>query len=107
MKHHSEAEIDEKLRHAEQLLAKGDSQAQACKQLRVSVVTYHRWRKLALARHQQGSGPCSEDNIDNGNQIEQMRTENALLRRMVTDLLLEKMKADEPHPTIIRDAHRR
>src|SRR5260370_18024953 len=50
MKRHSAEEIITKLRQAEQLMAGGQSQAQACKGLGVSVMTYHRWRKLPLAK---------------------------------------------------------
>ena len=48
MKRHSAEEIATKLRQAEELMARGQSQAQACKALGVSVMTFHRWRKLHL-----------------------------------------------------------
>jgi predicted DNA-binding protein (UPF0251 family) len=49
MKRHSAEEISSKLREAEALMAHGLSQAQACKKLGVSVMTFHRWRKLDLS----------------------------------------------------------
>ena len=48
MKRHSEEEITTKLRQAKQLMAGGQSQAQVCRGLGVSVMTYHRWRKREL-----------------------------------------------------------
>jgi hypothetical protein len=50
MKRHSEEEITTKLRQAKQLMAGGQSQAQVCRGLGVSVMTYHRWRKRQPAR---------------------------------------------------------
>src|SRR5260370_28711707 len=50
MKRHAAEEIITKLRQAEQLMAGGQSQAQACKGLGVSVMPYHSWRKLPLAK---------------------------------------------------------
>jgi transposase-like protein len=105
MKRHSEAEIGAKLREAQQLLARGQSQAEACKELGVSVMTYHRWRKLYIAKHDHdrvGTGgdglvgaPVRQTHIANERQIDEVRAENELLRRIATDLLLEKVKAEE------------
>jgi putative transposase len=105
MKHHSEAEIGTKLRQAQKLLARGQSQAQACKELGISVMTYHRWRKLDHAKlgndpSEAGANghvgePVGQSNIAIEKQIDEIRTENERLRRIVTDLLLEKVKAQE------------
>jgi transposase-like protein len=105
MKHHSAEEIASKLRRAEQLIASGQSQAQACKELGVSVMTYHRWRKLHPAKDGRSlmaaemgvpiGGPLGGSNLSDQEQIEELRVENERLRRIVTDLLLEKAKVEE------------
>jgi putative transposase len=107
MKRHSVAEISSKVHELEALIAGGRSQAQACKELGVSVMTFHRWRKqtgdglkegaeawpTTLPQADLGGGPGSEDQ-DSG-RIDELRLENERLRRIVTDLLLEKMKIEE------------
>ena len=45
-KRHSAAEIAAKLLEADGLSAKGQTQAEIAKALRVSVMTIHRWRKM-------------------------------------------------------------
>ncbi|AUC96064.1 MULTISPECIES: helix-turn-helix domain-containing protein [Bradyrhizobium] len=104
MRRHSTEEITSKVKQAEELMARGQSQAQACKVLGVSVMTFHRWRKQEAARGHQANGSVTEfaahtDGRDGGppnrNRIDELRLENERLRRIVTDLLLEKMKIEE------------
>ncbi len=112
MKRHSEEEIGAKLRQAQQLMARGQTQTQACKELGVSVMTYHRWRKLYHARHDHDSvavetavllgGPVGQSDFAVQKRIDEVRIENERLRRIVTDLLLEKMKTEEQFATIRR-----
>jgi transcriptional regulator with XRE-family HTH domain len=106
MKRHSAEEISSKLREAEALMAHGLSQAQACKKLGVSVMTFHRWRKLDLSgsyvppsTRMAGSESielreAAEDEMGS-DRIAELRLENERLRRIVTDLLLEKMRIEE------------
>ena len=105
VKRHSEEEIGAKLRQAQQWMAGGQSQAQACKELGVSVMTYHRWRRLYHAENDhdpvgaetgvRANGAAGQSNIAAKRRIDEVRAENERLRRIVTDLLLEKMKAEE------------
>lgn len=105
MKRHSVEEITSKLRQAEQLMAGGQSQAQACKELGVSVMTYHRWRKLHPAKGGHDlvateaavpvEEPLNQSDIADQKRIDELRIENERLRRIVTDLLLEKVKVEE------------
>jgi putative transposase len=107
MRRHSAHEIAAKLRQAEELMAHGQSQAQACKALGVSVMTFHRWRKLDRsppnARHplEPAGGARNELSDAAGvpaqdqRRIDELKLENERLRRIVTDLLLEKMKIEE------------
>ncbi|WP_342723031.1 helix-turn-helix domain-containing protein [Bradyrhizobium sp. B097] len=104
MRRHSTDEISSKVKQAEELMARGQSQAQACKVLGVSVMTFHRWRKQEAARGHHPNGTVTEltaraddrDGIPHvHNRIDELRLENERLRRIVTDLLLEKMKIEE------------
>jgi putative transposase len=91
---HSKAEIAAKLAEAGTLATQGKLQAEIAGALGVSVMTLHRWRKLppAAPKHANGSGQS-----DQGPQtrIAELQLENSRLRRLVTDLLLEKMKLEE------------
>jgi transposase len=73
--------INQKLREAEDLAAKGTSQREIAQALGISVVTYHRWRK-------------SVDRTA-GATLPDLQHENERLRRLVADLLLEKMTLEE------------
>ncbi|MHC2463772.1 helix-turn-helix domain-containing protein [Bradyrhizobium embrapense] len=104
MRRHSTDEITSKVKQAEELMARGQSQAQACKVLGVSVMTFHRWRKQEAARGRQANGTVAEfaahaEDRDGAlpvpTRIDELRLENERLRRIVTDLLLEKMKIEE------------
>ncbi|QDM22656.1 helix-turn-helix domain-containing protein [Tardiphaga sp. vice154] len=107
MKRHSAEEISSKLQEAEALMARGLSQAQACKKLGVSVMTFHRWRKQdgvqAGLSYSEGASSSlaniaalapKEDPMTDS-RVSELRLENDRLRRIVTDLLLEKMRIEE------------
>jgi putative transposase len=74
-KRYSRAEIATKLARANDLATQGKRQSEIARALGVSVMTLHRWRK-AQARD-----------------IAQLQHENSLLRRLVTDLLLERISS--------------
>ena len=81
---------------ADALIAEGKLQADVAKALGVSVMTYHRWRKARKSsrpampvRSIETAGDASP--IEQTRRINQLQLENARLRRLVTDLLLEKM----------------
>jgi putative transposase len=104
-KRHTAAEIAAKLEEAESLEGNGRTQKEIARSLGVSVMTFHRWRKekpkVAHSRsaavgfpHQNGvamSPPKSERQEG----LAELRLENTRLRRLVTDLLLEKMKIED------------
>jgi putative transposase len=79
-KKHSKAEIAAKLVQANALAGQGVVQRQIARTIGVSVMTLHRWRKIQGEHHVR---------------IVELKTENARLRRLVTDLLLEKMELEE------------
>src|SRR3954469_23352617 len=106
MRHHSAHEISAKLRQAEQMMAGGQSQAQVCKTLGVSVMTFHRWRKRRLlksggqalppeARSQTEGEELPIARGRNSHHVDELRSQNERLRRIVADLLLDKADLEE------------
>jgi putative transposase len=93
---HTPAEILAKLRLAEQMAADGKPQRDIAHALNVSVMTYHRWRKSHPAR------PVEAAAADNTQRITELQIENQRLRRLVTDLLLEKVRLEEEMPRGMR-----
>jgi hypothetical protein len=115
MKKHSREEILRKLGQADELARAGKSQVEICKALGVSVMTFHRWRKLpvilkakveapAVVLPEQLPAPASLTAEEMGRLLQELTIENRRLRKIVTDLLLEKMKIEEAVasiPTIV------
>jgi transposase len=94
-KRHSRAEIASKLGQANELATQGTLQSEIARALGVSVMTLHRWRKAPP-----GSQPVREAGQaagmrEWGDRIAELQLENSRLRRLVTDLLLEKVKFEE------------
>jgi transcriptional regulator with XRE-family HTH domain len=96
-KRHSRVEIASKLTQAHDLATQGKLQSEIARALGVSVMTLHRWRKAspspALVATHEASQP--DRTPGGGNRIAELQLENARLRRLVTDLLLEKIKLEE------------
>jgi putative transposase len=101
MKRHSPEEIRTKLRHAQDLENRGQSQGQICKALGISVMTFHRWRKGAEQLPDVASSTTINDEkirngeFGNSKRVSEVLLENRRLRKIVTDLLLEKLKLEE------------
>jgi putative transposase len=105
MKKHSHEEILLKLVRADELARAGNSQVEICKALGVSVMTLHRWRKLPLRTTDavvpsdpaaDGKVPTNSPSMDEMRRVlEELSLENQRLRKIVTDLLLEKMRLEE------------
>jgi putative transposase len=79
---HSKAKIAAKLAQADNLAVQGKLQTEIADALGVSVMTLNRWRKLPASSH-------------SSQRIADIQLENGRLRRLVADLLLEKMKLEE------------
>jgi putative transposase len=98
---HSRAEITAKLIEAGNLARQGMVQTKIAQTLGVSVMTLHRWRKRSLQRSSTGA---ADDEIARfaaeltEEDIAELRAENARLRRLATDLLLENLKLSERPP---------
>ena len=94
-KRHSRAEIATNLAQANDLAIRGRLQSEIARTLGVSVMTLHRWRK-APPGPQPAHGLGKPDGTrGRGDRIAELQFENSWLRRLVTDLLLEKIKLEE------------
>jgi transposase-like protein len=92
-------EIASKLAHASDLATQGKLQSEIARTLGVSVMTLHRWRKAPpgpqlafVATHEPREPDRTRVASD---RIAELQLENSRLRRLVTDLLLEKIKLAE------------
>src|SRR5215467_12500655 len=99
---HTDTEIAAKLATAEGMVAQGLLHRDIAKFLGISVMTYHRWRKTRVPRARSvprtaADAPRPERHIDREevNQIRELKLENSRLRRLVADLLLEKLELEE------------
>jgi hypothetical protein len=88
---------------ADDMLAQGRLHSDIARSLGISVMTYHRWRKARGSLTPASSKPASiitehADSLQEREQmarIRELQLENTRLRRLVTDLLLEKVKLEE------------
>jgi hypothetical protein len=102
-KRHSTSEIRAKLDQASDLAAQGKLQSEIARSLGISVMTYHRWRKSfpeGTIRQPLGSsrGSTVVDFVPEGvadKRISELELENSRLRRLITDMLLEKVRLEE------------
>jgi putative transposase len=103
-KRHTSAEIATKLGEAATLGSEGHTQREIAQALGVSVMTFHRWRKAQPQELQpRVSGepeprrivPIPNLSESRRGRIAELQVENTRLRRLVTDLLLEKMRIEE------------
>ena len=94
---HSRTEIESKLARANDLAAQGRLQSDIARTLGISVMTLHRCRKAATPVEPAVTNETTqfEHELGHGSRTEESRLENSRLRRLVTDLLLEKMKLEE------------
>ena len=94
-KRHSRVEVATKLAHANDLARQGKLQSEIARTLGVSVMTLHRWRKAPSAPRPAHEADEPDWTRSGGDRIAELRLENSRLRRLVTDLLLEKVKLEE------------
>ena len=83
-KRHKAEEIVAKLRQVDVLVSQGQTVADAIRQIGVTEVTYYRWR--------QEFGGLKSDQVK---RLKDLETENARLRRAVSDLTLDKLILQE------------
>jgi putative transposase len=83
-KRHKPEEIVAKLRQVDVLTAQGQSIAEAVKRIAVTETTYFRWR----AEY----GGMKSDQVK---RLKELETENTRLRRVVSDLTLDKLILQE------------
>jgi hypothetical protein len=87
---------------ADEMAAQGTLHRDIANSLGISLMTYHRWRKArgAFARPtsqlptdvERVEAPIDREKMS---EIRELRIENSRLRRLVTDLLLEKLELEE------------
>jgi putative transposase len=93
---HSPQEIASKLHQANELLQAGKRQAEIARELGISVMTYHRWRAAARAAVNGPSiAPEISDLAHSPDSVQDLQLENARFRRLIIDLLMEKMRLEE------------
>jgi hypothetical protein len=98
---HASEEIAAKLAHANELAAKGKTQREISKALGVSIMTFHRWKKMMPAAANGDAGRGTQiliekpDAMDADDEVTRLELENSRLRRLVTDMLLEKLKLED------------
>jgi putative transposase len=98
---HTKSEIAAKLQIAGEMATQGKLHGTIAKSLGISVMTYHRWRKahgtLIHPTQLVDDAECTDIPIEREqmSQIRDLQLENLRLRRLVTDLLLEKVKLEE------------
>lgn len=78
-KNHNPEQIVKKLHEADRLLNAGQSIGQVCQALEISDTTFHRWR-------QQYGGMKAQE----ARRLKELEVENARLKKMVADLMLDK-----------------
>jgi putative transposase len=83
-KRHKPEEIVAKLRQVDVLTSQGQSVADAIRSIGVTEVTYYRWR--------QEFGGLKSDQVK---RLKDLETENARLRRAISDLMLDKLILQE------------
>jgi putative transposase len=91
---HPKAEITALLVQADDLARQGRLQSEIARTLGVSVMTLHRWRK-AVPKPGHATSGASRSDQTRQTRIAELQLENSRLRRLVTDLLLEKIALEE------------
>ena len=81
---HTPDQVIRKLREAERMLGEGKTIPEAAKELGISEQTYHRWRN-------QYGGMKADD----AKRLKELERENARLKRIVADQLLENQALKE------------
>ena len=94
-KRYSRVEIAAKLARANDLAMQGKAQSEIARTLGVSVMTLHRWRKAQPRPQPAHEAGQPGRTGSGGDRIAELQLENSRLRRLVTDLLLEKIKLEE------------
>jgi putative transposase len=99
---HTPEQIAAKLGEAEVLAAAGKTQSEVCKELGISVMTFHRWRlahaqrlAMAMSEPHPSAAPTGGGDPASRSRIVELQLENARLRKLVTDLLLKKIRLQE------------
>ena len=89
---HTPDQVIRKLREAERMLGEGKTIPEAAKELGISEQTYHRWRnQYGGMKGNQYGGMKGDD----AKRLKELERENARLKRIVADQLLENQALKE------------
>jgi transposase-like protein len=84
---------------ADEMFAQGTLHSDIARSLGISIMTYHRWRKARRELSRQRPQILAEANVptrrEQTSDVKELQLENSRLRRLVTDLLLEKLQLEE------------
>ena len=100
-KRHTREVIAAKLAKADEMAARGETQQEISRALGISVMTYHRWKKDREEQNaveptiQMDMRMPTAAEFARSSSFADLQVENERLRRLVTDLLLEKMALQE------------
>ena len=112
-KRHSQADIVSKLAEADAMIAQGKGQREVARVLGISIMTFHRWRKAysrtptvaptmaPSIQPKQSSHAGKSDQYpvpEAHDRVAELQLENSRLRRLLTDVMLEKIKLEETDP---------
>jgi putative transposase len=102
MRKHSPDEIRDLLNQADSLTKRGLPQADICSSLGISVMTYHRWRKMSPHTHERCSNQQFAAHFDpkvppftsiaDLQRLRELQLENQQLRKIISDLMLERLQ---------------
>lgn len=87
-KRHTDEEIADKLRQVDALVGQGKTLGEATKLVGVSRQTLYRWRE-------DRGGVVGDDAGASSDRLRELEAENTRLRKLVTDLLLQKIAIEE------------
>jgi transposase-like protein len=79
-KRHTPEQVVNLLRQIEVAVANGKTTAQSCKEVEITEQTYYRWRKEYGGLQ-----------VDQARRLKELEQENAKLKRLVSELSLEKL----------------
>jgi hypothetical protein len=99
---HLPEEIAAKLQQADSMASDGALQTDIARALGISVMTFHRWRRARVSLTDNAETTAAKPHVvaepaadATAARLGELQLENARLRRLVTDLLLDKVKLEE------------
>jgi transposase-like protein len=92
---HSKAEIAAKIIQADDLASQGMLKREIAQALGVSAMTLHRWRQARPTPAGTGKAARAREELAPTHTVAKLELENSRLRRLVVELLLERIELEE------------